>query len=335
MRRKIKTYLNCLMIGVIGLLPLKLSAQQLKISARFDSTTIQIGDQIRWHVEVEQPASAKVKMPVFADTLAGKIEIVKVFPADTSKRDGKLIIKQDLLVTSFDSGYHQVPPIAFPYQVAQLKDTLRTTSMYLNVNTLPVDTTKEIHDIKAPLGVPFSLLDYWQYIAGFFGLVLIGFAVWFIIKIRRKEPLFGQVKAIDPPHVIALRQLDALRAEKLWQSDKSKVYYTRLTEVIRTYIERRFEITALEMTSDEIISALKSINIDDFSSIELLQKLFSTADIVKFAKGQPLPDENEVNLLNAYQFVNNTKVVVSAITETVEENELKESEDASKSAEIN
>lgn len=306
---------------VVGLLAYTSSqAQQLKISAKFDSTYIQIGDQVKLHFEVEQPKDTKVQWPIFTDTLTSKIEIVKVFPADTSKKDGKLFIKQDVLVTSFDSGYQQVPPIAFPYQTAQLSDTLKTAALFLKVATLPVDTTKDIRDIKPPLGVKFSILEYWKYIVGFLILVLVGFGIWLIVKLVKREPIFGPLKMPDPPHIVALRELDALRAEKLWQSDKSKLYYTRLTEIIRAYIEKRFEIGALEMTSDEIIAALKGINIDDYNSIELLHKMFSTADIVKFAKGQPLPNENEVNLLNAYQFVNNTKVV-SSITEAEKEND--------------
>ena len=323
----LKKLLNCLIAILVVCLPfVEASAQQIKVSARFDSTTIQIGDQVKLHFEIEQPAKVKVKMPVFTDTIADKIEVVKAFPPDTTKKDGKLHISQYLLVTCFDSGYHQIPFIAFPYEDGQLKDTLKTTSLFLKVNTVPVDTTKEFHDIKPPLSLPFSLLDYWQYIAGFFGLVLIVFAIWLIIKLRRKEPLFGPGHVIEPPHTIALRELDVLRSEKLWQTEKTKLYYTRLTEIIRDYIEKRFEINALEMTSDEIVKALKDINIDDFKDIELLQQMFLTSDLVKFAKGQPLPNENEVNLLNAYQFVNNTKVIVSAASET--EGDGKSSEEA-------
>jgi hypothetical protein len=328
MREKFKKILLYPMLIAIGLLPgFWASAQQSKITARFDSTSIQIGDQIRLHFEIELPANAKVKMPQFHDTLSGKIEILKAFPQETSQKSGQLHIKQDLLVTSFDSGYYQVGPIAFPYEMGKVKDTLKTASLYLSVNTLPVDTTKGIRDIKPPLSVPFSLMDYWLYIAGLFGLIILIFAIWLIIKLFRKEPIFGTARAIEPPYVIALRELDSLRSEKLWQSEKTKLYYTRLTEIIRTYIEKRYEINALEMTSDEIIKNLRGMNIDDFNSIDVLQKMFSTADLVKFAKGLPLPDENEVNLLNAYQFVNNTKIVVSGIAEAEGDKDKKEGDE--------
>jgi len=301
-----------------------LIAQQLKLSSKFDSTTIQVGDQIKLHFDVDLPLDAKVKFPAFKDTITGKIEVIKTFPPDSSKKDGKLHIRQDLLVTSFDSGYHTIPPIAFAFEIGQVKDTLKTTSLYLTVNTLPVDTAKGIKDIKPPLGVPFSFLDYWQFGAGFLGIIIIVFGIWYFTKLRKKEPLFGSFKSIDPPHIIALRQLDALRAEKLWQSEKTKQYYTRLTEIIRTYIENRFGINALEMTSEEIVTALKDISMEDYNHIELLKKMFLTADLVKFAKGQPLPDENEVNLLDAYQFVNNTKIITSILAEDKADNENRE-----------
>ena len=305
-------------------------AQQVSVSARLDSTSIKIGDQIKLHFDIDMPGNAKVQLPVFKDTITGKIEVIKTFPPDSSKKDGKLHIRQDFLVTSFDSGYYQVPPIAFPFEIGQEKDTFRSSALYLAVSTLPVDTTKGIHDIKPPLSVPFSLLDYWQYIAGFFALVIIAFLIWYIIKLRKKEPLFGAGRALEHPHVIALRELDGLRTEKLWQSGKIKPYYTRLTEIIRVYIHNGFQINALEMTSEEIIDALKSAGLDDLNNIELVQKMFSTADLVKFAKWQPLPDENEVNLLNAYQFVNNTKPVVAAPVENNEAGDTKAEEPESK-----
>jgi hypothetical protein len=295
-----------------------LSAQQYKVSSAFDSTTIRIGDQVKLHLDVDMPQNARVTFPTFKDTITGKIEVVKLLPPDSSRKDGKLHIRQDILVTSFDSGYHSIPPLNIAFQDGQTRDTLKTLPLYLTVNSMPVDTTKEFKDIKAPLGVPFSILDYWLYILIFFGLVFIAFGIWYIVKLRKKEPLFGSYKPVDPPHIIALRELDTLRAEKLWQNNKTKQYYTKLTEIIRTYIESRYEIDAMEMTSEEIVEALKSTQMDDYSQIDLLRKMFQTADLVKFAKGQPLPDENEVNLLNAYQFVNNTKINVSIQVENKE-----------------
>jgi hypothetical protein len=288
------------------LLPLLSEAQSIKIKTLFDSTSITIGDQIRFRIEIDQPKNARVQMPVLTDTLAGKIEIVKAFPADTSKKDDQLHIRQDYLISCFDSGFYQVNPIVFPFEMAQHKDTISSAPAFLKVNSMPLDTAKDVRDIKPPLNAPFSLAEIWLYLLIALGLILIGFAVWYLIKKSRKEPILTSKKVIEPPHVVAIRELDKLRAEKLWQNNKAKEYYTRLTEIVRVYIEHQFGIYALEMTSDEIIHALKGVNFEDEKSIDLLRSMFLSADLVKFAKSEPLPDENEINLLNTYQFVNNT-----------------------------
>jgi hypothetical protein len=186
-------------------------------------------------------------------------------------------------------------------------DTLFSQALGLHVTTLPVDSLKDILDIKSPLKPPFSILDYWPFLAGALVLILIVLTVLLLIRRKKKGYLFILPKPQDPPYVVALRELDSLRTEKLWQTDRTKEYYTRLTDVIRTYIEKRFGINALEMTSEEILQELKNTNFENGDNIHLLDRMFSTSDLVKFAKAEPLPDENEVNLLDAYQFVNNTK----------------------------
>jgi len=297
------------------------NAQILKINARFDSTSILIGDQVKLHIEVDQPKDAKVHFPVFADTLASKIKVVKVFRPDTMPKNGNLHIQQDVLVTSFDSGYHYVAPLVFPFEMGNVKDTIRTAQLYLIVLNVPMSNAKDINDIKPPYDAPFTIAEILLYILIGVGAIILAFVTWFLIKKYRKEPIFAARKLIEPAHVVALRELDKLRAEKLWQQSKGKEYYTRLTEIIRVYIEQRYEILALEMTSDEIIQALKNSMVEDLGSIDLLRKMFATADLVKFAKLQPLPDENEINLLNAYQFVNNTKLVISVLNVNNEESE--------------
>jgi hypothetical protein len=295
------------------------NAQILKINARFDSTSILIGDQVKLRIEVDQPKDAKVHFPVFADTLASKIKVVKVFPPDTVPKNGNLHIQQDVLVTSFDSGYHYVAPLVFPFEMGTVKDSIRSAQLYLIVLTVPMGNAKDINDIKPPYNASFTIAEILLYILIGVGVIILAFVTWFLVKKFRKEPIFTIRKPVEPAHIVALRELDKLRTEKLWQQNKGKEYYTRLTEIIRVYIEQRYEIIALELTSDEIIQALRNVMVEDINSIDLLRKMFVTADLVKFAKLQTLPDENEINLLNAYQFVNNTKLVETVINSTIEE----------------
>lgn len=216
-------------------------------------------------------------------------------------------IRKVYLVTSFDTGTHVIPALSVPFESGNLKDTLRYSNLQLIVKGLPVDTTKDFKDIKQTLKAPVTFKELIPYILWGTGIILAVLLIWYLIFGRKRNKLFTTYKPAEPPYIYALRELDNLRNEKLWQNGKEKIYFTKLTEIIRVYIEKRYGINALEMTSDEIISGLRNIIVEEKDSIELLRLMFSTADLVKFAKVRPLPDENEIALLNAYQFVNNTK----------------------------
>lgn len=286
-----------------------LKAQSITAKVVLDSSKMVIGDQITMHVTVDQPKDAKVVFPSYKDTIAGKLEIVKILKRDTTLIGKNIRVHQAYLITCFDSGSYHINSLALAYQLGNIKDTLRLASLDLNVNTLPVDTTKEIRDIRSPYKIKFSLIDIWIPLVIVLGSFFIIFIVWYLIKFRKKGNFFFPAKPFVPSYVLALEELDSLRNEKLWQNNKIKLYYTRLTEIIRNYIQNRYGINALEMTSDEILVALKDLRLDDNQPIELLQNMFSISDMVKFAKAEPLPEANEIGLLNAYQFVNNTKPV--------------------------
>jgi hypothetical protein len=194
-----------------------------------------------------------------------------------------------------------------PFENGALKDTLVTSPLQLTVLSLPTDTVTQVLDIKPPLRAPITMAEIWLYLLGVFIIFIIILELIAYSKRRRNKTSGNTFKITEPAHVIALRELDNLRAEKLWQSNQVKQYYVRLSEIIRAYIEHRFEIIALEMTTDEVMDAIKRIPLDDNNSLIILRDLLALADLVKFAKHQPLPNENEVSMLNAYQFVNNTK----------------------------
>lgn len=314
--RKIQVIRLIVIVSVCILIPsLSLRAQSLKIKAVLDSAQIMIGDQVKLHLEVDQPKNAKVSFPVFKDTLSGKIEVVQTLKRDTSLNGTNIHVHQAYVITCYDSGSYQINTLALPFQLGSVHDTLRSVALNLKVNTLPVDTTKEIKDIKSPYKARFSIFEIWLPIVIGLGILLIIFIVWYVLKSRKKGNFLFSPKPYIPSHVLALQELDNLRSEKLWQNNKVKLYYTRLTEIIRNYIENRYDINALEMTSDEILDALKGLKLEDHHPIELLQNMFSIADMVKFAKAEPFPEENEIGLLNAYQFINNTKPVETINTD--------------------
>ncbi len=288
-------------------------AQSVQVNAQFDSTAMMIGDQIKLRIELERQKDVRVQFPAWVDTLTRNIEIVEAYPIDSIKAaNGMIRLKQDILVTSFDSGRHVLPPIRFPFVADGHADTIATRPIYLDVLTMPLDTTQNIADIKPIYKMPISWADIWPWLLRFglllLGAVIIAFGIYAFIRWRNNKPIFSVPKPVEPPHIIALRDLDKLRGEKLWQNNRTKDYYTRLSDVVRTYIEGRFGVMAMEMTSDEILSGLRNADFEDNNLVDRLRKLFSLADLVKFAKAEPLPDENETSMLDSYLFVNNTKI---------------------------
>ena len=153
----------------------------------------------------------------------------------------------------------------------------------------------------------------------FYALVLL--LIW--LYLRKKYPhLLGEKEAQElllPPHVVAIMELDRLKAEKIWKQGKNKKYYTELTDIIRKYIERRFQFNALEMTTDEILTLFKRDKSTQ-SVYQNLSQILQLADLVKFAKIEPLESENELSIINSYLFVNQTKQEeVKSIDEQKEE----------------
>jgi hypothetical protein len=229
---------------------------------------------------------------------------------------------QRLVITCFDSGRHVLPPIRFPFVAGERADTIATRPLYLDVLTMPLDSTQNFADIKPVYGMPIGWDDVWPWllVAGLLLLVsaAAGFGVYAFIRRRNNKPVFGASRPKEPPHATALRELDRLRGEKLWQSGRVKEYYTRLSDIVRTYVEGRFGVPAMEMTRDEILAGLRSAGFEDNNLVDRLWNLFSLSDMVKFAKAEPPANENETSLLDSYLFVNNTKIETPVAEESAQ-----------------
>ncbi len=320
-----------ILLSIYLLFPVAVFSQMITLQAKIDSTNILIGDQVKLNLLLTKSKDANITFPVLPDSLPGGIEIIERLKPDTLSKDGNIVkLRQSLVITAFDSGPHVIHPIPFEFQHDTITDTLFTDSVYLMVHTLPVDTTKKtIYDIKAPFDEPFSIMEIIEYIIwGLLAIILIVAGIYVYRKIKKKEPIIKiPQKPADPPHVIALRELDQLKEKKLWQNNHIKRYHSDLTEIIRKYIEDRFGIPALEMTSYEILDAVSHEKYIPEKLHSELRFMFTMADFVKFAKAQPLPDENDSCMRNAYNFVNSTIPVEKTIeTPTNEVSEEKKGE---------
>ncbi len=303
----LRSFLFTCLILVSGL---SLSAQEIKVFATVDTNKLLIGDQTYLRLTVENKPGYSLEWPVISDTAFKGIEIVKRFLPDTvSKLKDAFKVQVKFLITSFDSGQHDIPSFTIVANSGNIHDTISSNQVSLWVNTVPVDTAKVIFDIKKPYGAPLTFSEVLPYIGIGLGILLLIILIVYIARrLKQQKPLIPSRITIEPPHITALRNLDQLKDEKLWQQGQVKLYYTRLTDILRIYIEGRFSVQAMEQTSDEILASLKKMSFDDESCFSALKELLNLADLVKFAKALPLPDENESNILNAYLFVNHTKV---------------------------
>jgi len=278
--------------------------------AKLDSATLLMGKTTTLHLEITQDKGARGFFPnEQADTLNAMVEIAERPAADTTDLDNNRIqINRDLIIQSFDSGMWVIKPI--PYVVNG--DTAYCNQLTLKVLPVDVSQMKDIHDIKPVEDVPFNLLDwlpnYWW--AWLLGLLLIGAGIWAYRKYYKKgiNPLKPNKKRL-PPYEEAMINLQNLKAAQLWQQGQEKEYFTGLTDILRVYIDRRFDINAVEMTSSQIIDTLKK-NEETKAVNEQLEMILEIADIVKFANARPLADDNEVAYQRAVNFVEATRPVV-------------------------
>jgi len=289
-----------------------LRGQEVMVKASIDSTDILIGDRLKILLEIEKPKDLKIQFPQIPDTFSSHLEVVNRTKIDTIKQGNKERIKlsQKIFITSFDSGMHQIPPFYFKMKDGKFLDSTATKLLAFRVHAIKIDTTKGPVDIKAVYAAPLSLKEVTPYILGIILIAALLFFIFYYIRWKKKNiPIFSkQEKPAEPAHIIALRELDRIKAQQLWQKEKIKQYYSEVADTIRIYIQNRFDIPAMEFTSSEILGTFKqSKDLIDGSSLDQLQHILSLADLVKFAKYTPLTDDNNLTLMNAYFFVNQTK----------------------------
>lgn len=288
----------------------QLPAQFIKVNAELNRNQCLIGDHLTLSLTLSKPKQAKISFPTFADTINKSIEIIETHTIDTiHKENQQITLKQNLIITTFDTGLITLPPLPFILLTDTLTDTIFTNPILFTVHALPVDTTKQsIFDIKSPIGEPFSWKELLPYILwGLLAALVIAVVIYVFIRIKKKKPIIPiPEKPKDPPFVVALNQLNELKDKKLWQKQLYKQYYSELTDILRIYLEEQFQIPAMESITPELIQHLKNHSFND-ELIRNMQSLLTTADFVKFAKATPLPDENDWHWKNAVQFVEQTK----------------------------
>jgi hypothetical protein len=280
-------------------------------TARMDARHITVGDQVRVFIEVSNnPLLGRVEWAAIPDTF-NTLEVVERGKIDTLKSGGHVTYKQRLLITGFDSGAFKVPSFVFPV-VANSGPayTIATDSFLLEVQPVAVDTTKAFKPIKDIINVERNWRDYIWYIVGG-GVLLLAIIAVIIYFLRREKP--APVVPEGPKeslHDYTMRMLTELDAKQLWQHKKVKEYYVELTDVVRNYIEVRFDTPAMELTTDELLYKVQ-MHRELQAYHSLLSTILTTADLAKFAKAEPLPHEHTDAMEKAKELVVKSKPVIA------------------------
>jgi LPXTG-motif cell wall-anchored protein len=300
-------------------------AQEPKLSAWTDSSTYKIGSWILLHVDADMLPQVESLGPAVRDSIP-PFEILRIDTLAATRDGGVRHQSWTFRLTTFDSGKTIIPPVQFWYKA--MGDTLQrsafTNPVFLSITTIPFDPKGDIKDIKPPLNAPWMFGDFLPYLIALGILLLAALAYYYYRKRKKKqeEALLPSKPAL-PPAQAALTALRILEEKRLWQQGKIKEYYSEVTEIVRRFLEGQFRILALESTSDEIMQQLKSLP-EASPLLKEFGAFFTTADLVKFAKYEPTPAEDDYELRWAYEIV---RAMMPRLTAPAEQEEVEETVD--------
>jgi hypothetical protein len=284
-----------------------------------DTNRLDLGKQTFLTISLEYSIDSdhRVVWPTYNDTLTAAIEILKVLPADTSLADNGndhiFKISQRLLITCFDTGLVVIPPVKIGFN----DSIVETNPLLITMISPQVDEKDNLRDIADIREVNLNFIDWlkknWIWVA--LGLAIVGVIYFFYrhVRITEMEPSAPAPpkKEIIPAHIAALEALKKLKEKEKWQRGLLKEYHTDLSDIVRTYIEERFNLMAHERTSKEIINDLKRYGISS-DALNVLSASLQVADMAKFAKYKPLPEENENAWLQISAFIEKTAEVTQS-----------------------
>lgn len=292
---------------------------QVSVEALIDSIQILVGQQAHVTLTAVAKENSKVEFPQFKPTqmITPGVEVLGSQELESQQEDNGFVTRATVYtLTSFDDTLYYLPPMTVKIDGKPYK----SKSLALKVLTIDVDTTN-VDQFFGPKDVqdnPFQWSDwsltFWLSVLM---LVLLAICYYLYLRMRDNKPIITHIRIVKKllPHQKAMQQIEQIKAEKMVTAEDSKEYYTRLTDTIRKYIEERYGFSAMEMTSSEIIAKL--METQDEGALSELRHLFLTADLVKFAKYSTLINENDMNLVNAIDFINQTKLENEPVEETV------------------
>lgn len=285
--------------------------EQLEIQAALKADTILIGDRVEFEILANGKGKFSVSLPLLTDSIPEGIYVIGKPTIDSIIKSNTRNYSFKIPVTAFSPGNVRVSKFPVLVKHDSRVDTSWVNTDSILVKLVPRDTTlKDIKDIKPPIKDPirFSEVAPWAGL-GLLLAAIIALLIMYFRSRKQNKPFLNLFKPKEPAHIIALRELMLLEENKEWASENPKIYYTKLVDILRIYLEGRFAIKAPEQTTSEILSELGRLDFDFSGYIDTLRDLLFTSDLVKFAKHTPTFEENHRYLNFAFDFVNGTKPV--------------------------
>ncbi|MBM3420034.1 MAG: hypothetical protein FJY11_02750 [Bacteroidetes bacterium] len=312
--------ISCLTLIITVTMPRNVAGQDVSITAKFDTATVLIGDHLWFTVTLDKPAGLQFSVQQFRDTLMGKIEILRGPVSDTVRTSEREIITEKYLVTVFDSGRYEVAPVYAETDTESGIKRFYSDYTYLRVNRAdiaPADTTSGFFDIIGPYRAPVTISEILPWVLAAAVIAVLLYLLIRFLRNRRKadEPAFVEIIR-EAPYIIAYRELEKLKSEKLWQKGMFKEYYTRLSDIIRSYIDLRYGLSSLESATCEILRDFKIVSPGAGQEEDLLRQVLELYDMVKFAKLIPDSSDCELSMEQAWSFVSITRKERVAFDET-------------------
>ena len=280
------------------------------VRAKLSADTILIGQRVKLRIEVDKDVMQMIGFPEFENgRLADSLEILMQSRIDTVRQGRREHLSCEYLLTCFSPADYRMGKFPALWADKNIVDTVWSVdSIRLIVMAPPVDTVNNtIYDIRPPMPIPLRFGEVSGYmLIGLVVALIIALVIYLLLFKRGKGLLAALRGPADPPHVTAIKELEKLHTQKLWQCGKSKQYYTGLTEILREYLVGRYHFQAMEMTSAEILACIRELAVEERSAARL-KRLLEVADFVKFAKLEPDPEQNEDAYQDAYYFVEETK----------------------------
>lgn len=323
-----------ILFSVIMLEAMPFNVEAQKVETFLDSSSVELASPVTLSLKVSANRATKVIFPTFKqDFLIPDLEFFAPSKTDTiSTGISNVDYVHHIYITSYSDSSYTIPRLA----VIVGNDTLFSDSLKVSFTLLradssftkSIDTSQvvKIFDIVTVKDAPWTFKEFWSRFGKYilFGLtaaLIAALIIYLVIRYKRNLPVIGKPRPKEPAHIAALRELQSLKDENLWQNGHTKAYYSKLTDIVKLYISNRYSASVMELTTGETLTAISKFWNADSQEFIMLKYILETADPVKFAKTEPLPDENFRCMENALAIVENTKIVPVEQSENISDSE--------------